>query len=613
MQPEAQRALLQRFEPILRFTRGEQFFPMDVARYVRQCSLQALWPGREVVCLARHGELELDDLARLPDEIASAIHYLNFIDPLSATELAAYALQQRYAARDPQDVFHAGPGRLARVGYLSRFVDALFSLGLLARGRVPGDAAAAADITYQQIRAEDPRSCYYGRVVQQDGWVALQYWFFYPFNNWRSGFFGANDHEADWEMVCVYLAQAPDGALQPEWVAYASHDYTGDDLRRRWDDPELEKVGDHPVCYVAAGSHASYFSPGEYLTEIELRFLAPLGRLTDRLQRLWHQQVRQYREFAPTAERPPSRLFRIPFVDYARGDGVAIGPGQTQPWSDRVLIDPPPPWVSQYRGLWGLYTRDPFAGEDAPAGPMFNRDGTIRRAWHDPVGWAGLHKVAPAPRALEVVLQRQESIRTRQAGLRQRARQIQHELRGLGMEAVAMHGQRHLIDAQMAHRRRIRELNDELSDLRAQIASDEALLDALDRYAARLRSGERESPRAHLRRPHMPTSPTELRFRRVAEFWAAASIGLMLVSVIALVLFARAYLVVGIVAMAALFLFLEASFRGRLIRLLSALGSLLATLAALVLLYEFWWPLLIVAMLLAGGYILFENLRELRS
>src|SRR3712207_8557214 len=54
----------------------------------------------------------------------------------------------------------------------------------------------------------------------------------------------------------------------PEWVAYAAHEETGDDLRRRWDDPELEKIGEHRVAYVCAGSHATRYFRGEYLTEL---------------------------------------------------------------------------------------------------------------------------------------------------------------------------------------------------------------------------------------------------------------------------------------------------------------------------------------------------------
>jgi len=65
--------------------------------------------------------------------------------------------------------FRAETGGLARVGYLSRLVD------------------------------EGAHHVYHGRVVRRKGWIVLQYWFFYPFNDWRSGFFGANNHEAGWQ------------------------------------------------------------------------------------------------------------------------------------------------------------------------------------------------------------------------------------------------------------------------------------------------------------------------------------------------------------------------------------------------------------------------------
>ena len=49
---------------------------------------------------------------------------------------------------------------------------------------------------------------------------------------------------------------------------------------------------------------------------------------------------------------------------------------------------PLPEWVEDYRGLWGLYARDPWAGEDAPAGPMYNRDGTPREVWDTEAAYA---------------------------------------------------------------------------------------------------------------------------------------------------------------------------------------------------------------------------------
>ena len=82
------------------------------------------------------------------------------------------------------------------------------------------------------------RCVYYGRVVREGGYVVLQYLFLYAMNDWRTTFSGVNDHEADWEAVIVYLAETRDG-LRPAWVAVSSHEGAGDDLRRRWDDPDL--------------------------------------------------------------------------------------------------------------------------------------------------------------------------------------------------------------------------------------------------------------------------------------------------------------------------------------------------------------------------------------
>ena len=54
--------LLRQFEPVVRFTKGEQFFPSDVDRYVRECSLWAHYPdGREEVEV-KQGELTLEKL-----------------------------------------------------------------------------------------------------------------------------------------------------------------------------------------------------------------------------------------------------------------------------------------------------------------------------------------------------------------------------------------------------------------------------------------------------------------------------------------------------------------------------------------------------------------------
>jgi hypothetical protein len=65
--------------------------------------------------------------------------------------------------------------------------------------------------------------------------------------------------------------------------------------------------------------------------------------------------------------------------------------------------------------------------------------------------------------------------------------------------------------------------------------------------------------------------------------------------------------------MLVLFLFLEAAFRGRLARLVTGVTLGLALIAALILLYEFFWQVLTVTVLAVSIYILWDNLREIQA
>jgi len=613
---EAAAALLRRFEPVIRSTKGDKFYPMDVEPYVRACSLWVQRPGEEAVRVVPSGKLSLEGLAQQPLDEAGAVHFLKFTDPQDAkpaSRLARLNVFRRRAARglkESRRAFRAGTGRLARVGYISRFVDALYSITLLARGRVPGESAAAASVAYERIMAEHEHYRYHGRVVRQDGWVVLQYWLFYPFNDWRSGFFGANDHEADWEKIFVYLSESEaTGEVRPEWVAYAAHNYTGDNLRRRWDDPEVEKVGEHPVIYVGAGSHASYYAPGEYLTELDLPLPRPLARTAGALRGFWREKLGQYAGDLDGS----SGYFHIPFVDYARGDGRTVGPGGDREWDPpRLMLDPPPDWVSGYRGMWGLYARDPFEGEDAPAGPMYNRDKSVGRPWYDPVGWAGLDKVPPPDEALETVLQGHADITARCDALRAAIDDKSRQLKKLGVEVAAMRERSHLDAPYEERTRRVAELSREIDQLRARLATDEAVSESLEEYAGRLRAGERDPARAHILRAHQPASEAELRVSRVAEAWAAVSVSLMLISFVGIAMFEREHLISMLVFSIALFAFVEAGFRGRLVNLVSSANIGLAVVATLVIIYEFFWQMVVAAVLIVGLYVLWDNLRELR-
>ena len=608
-------ALLRRFEPVIRSTKGDGFYPMDAGPYVRNCSLWVQRPGREALRVVPDGKLSLDRLAQQPLDEPGAVHFLKLSDAEEMkTDEGRLQMFRRHARdrKESREAFRAGRGRLARVGYFSRFVDAMYSIALLARGRVPGESAAAALEAYERIMAENEHYRYHGRVLRQDGWIVLQYWLFYPFNNWRSGFFGANDHEADWEKVFVYLSETEEGEISPEWVAYAAHNYTGDNLRRRWDDPEIEKVGEHPVIFVGAGSHASYFAQGEYLTELTVPLPAPIARVTRWLRSFWKTRLGQYYA-GDEGSNDGSGYISIPFVDYARGDGLSVGEGGDRAWEEPRLLDHPiPGWVSGYRGLWGLYARDPFEGEDAPAGPMYNRDKTVARPWYDPVGWAGLDKVPPPTETLEAILEQRDDIGSRCDALRAEIDEKSRELKKLGVGLAAMRDRSHLDAPRAQGTGRVAELSREIDRLRANLATDEAVSASLEEYAERLKAGESDPVRAHIARAHTPASEDELRTSRVAEAWAAVSVSLMIISFVAIALFERQHLISMLVFSIAFFAFVEAGFRGRLVNLVVSANIGLAVVATLVLIYEFFWPLVVATVLVVGIYVLWDNLRELR-
>jgi hypothetical protein len=611
LQAEEKIALLSQFEPVLRFTQGEVFFPMYISDYIRQCSLWMYQPGREPICVIDEGQLTLDNLADPEVPEPGAVYYLTFISQLNIRELATYQLKHRIEQALSKEKFHAGSGRLARVGYISRLLDAIFSISLLARGRVPGDTAIAARIAYQKICEQNPGYQYYGRIIQQGHWLVLQYWYFYPFNNWRSGFYGVNDHEADWELVSIYL-YPQDGAYFPEWVAYSQHEVSGNDIRRRWDDPELTKIGNHPVVYVGAGSHASYFQPGEYLSEIEIGLFSPVIQVWNRVKGFWKRVLRRDVLEAEQGENNElTSIFSVPFIEYARGDGLGIGCQSALPWNPPIDLEDNSRWLQAYRGLWGLFTNDPIAGENAPAGPRYQRDGTVRREWEDPAGWAGLEVVLPPPeeiRQTEIhIRDLDESIQAKKNCFVEKRSELQ--LRNLELDAMrsSLTNQDLTNEIQLSVQRGAAELN----ELRLEIEQQEEIVRALEKHLKLLQRGRKTPARAHLNRPAKPMDLQTLRTNRIAEAWAAASIGLLMIGLIAIILFAQEFVLIGIGGLIVGFIFIEAAFRGKLNQLVVQLSIVLAVIASLVLLFEFFWLFIIISVLLAGGYILWENLREL--
>jgi hypothetical protein len=596
-QAAADLELLRRHEPIVRYTQGETFFPMEVGTYLAHATLWERDASGQVHALAQPGELTETNIGELVAGAAGRT-FLNVATEASAADMARAILPGQRAQAEG---FRRGPGRLARVGYLSRFVDAGFAGSLLLRGRVPGGIARSSALWYRATARQGPHP-YYGRVYRDAGWTVLQYWFFYAYNDWRSAFHGANDHEADWEQITLFLSSEDEGTAVPRWAAYAQHDYHGDALRRRWDDAEqLQVIDGHPVVFAGAGSHASYFVPGEYLAEQELRLPRWMYVIAGAIGRLFP---------GDNEDKGAHRLVPIAFVDYARGDGESIGPGEAREWSP-VLLDESQGWAFDYAGLWGVSIQDPFQGEDAPAGPVFNRDGSVRGSWFDPLGFSGLDRVRPPEHEVGELASRAKEVVAEQVVLRREIDDISRQLVAAGAELQAI---RH--DANLQHeaetvRSQIAELRTRMRQQRLALTETYPRTEAIDRRREQLAAGIQDAPLAHVTRIATPTPSGSVAYGRLLELWAALSIGLLLIGLVVALLVAPAFGVIAAIVLIAAFVFIESVLRGTVVALVNTISVALALIASVILAIHFWVLLVIAAALVAGAFVITQNLREL--
>jgi hypothetical protein len=213
----------------------------------------------------------------------------------------------------------------------------------------------------------------------RDGRLWLQYWLWYFFNDYRlAASFGL--HEGDWELVQLRLDAAED---QPDYAVFAQHAKAE---RRPWDrvakDPEN---ADTALVYVARGSHASYFRPGVFETEVWAD-VCDGGRVSPPSRLL----------ILPTADDDPADWSGWPgrWGDTKAGGGIAgklesdspSGPCRKKQWKDpRRLFDD---------AYDALDPADPLPGPEFHVG---RRDGVLVITYN-------LRKVAQEPRAVVITV-----------------------------------------------------------------------------------------------------------------------------------------------------------------------------------------------------------------
>lgn len=169
--------------------------------------------------------------------------------------------------------------------------------------------------------------------------LAVQYWFFYYFNEF-------NDlHEGDWEgMQLTFDASSPQRALDqgPDQIALFQH---GGGEKASWHDAKVQKDGTHPVVYVAAGSHATFFQSAVYVEN---------GGGGSGLG-------------CDNTSRPLDRVRPRPVL-------VPTDPGQDGPFA----------WLT-YRGHWGQQEK---GFNNGPQGP------NTKRQWLKPFSWMDSARLA---------------------------------------------------------------------------------------------------------------------------------------------------------------------------------------------------------------------------
>jgi hypothetical protein len=337
---------------------------------------------------------------------------------------------------------------------------------------------------------------------------------------------------------------------------------------------------------------------------MELPLLAKAGAVVDAIRSVWQTVLRQG---GVQSGRTGGEL-NVAFVDYARGDGVRIGPEGDLAWDARLLEEQPA--LIHYRGLWGRYIDDPIRSEDAPAGPRFNRDGTVRKVWLDAAGWAGLTTVPPASQEIPAAEEEVRRLERELARLRRSIVEAETDAVRQGLRVETLTAASAPTRQLKEYAAREAEASETVSRLRKEASETKLLARAMQLRVEGLRAGDRGDPRTHLERPAAPLGPGRLRLHRIAETWSAISAGLLLLAISASVIVYHGA-PLPLLLLSGAFLFAESLFHRRVAALVHGIVVALTLVTLGILVYEFWWQIGAAAVLALGFIITWVNLREL--
>jgi hypothetical protein len=267
--------------------------------------------------------------------------------------------------------------------------------------------------------------------------------------------------------------------------------------------------------------------------------------------------------------------------------------------------------VSQYRGLWGLFARDPLSGENAPGGPMYNRDGTPRSSWFDPLGFAGLDKTPTPSKEATILRARVAELARSQAKLARAMAGQTEALQEMGAVWKGMEGKPHLAKKHAALGEEIRTKAAELSGQRKEFSQNEVVVDGLRLRLKEIQSGTPSDPQAHIQHRASPVAASAV--SGAVEMWAAISIALMFFAVAALLIWAPSFVLPGIVVLIIAFGLVESMLRRTFAASVGNVAILLALVSLIVLGFAYWQVALAGLLAFIGVVLIGQRIRELRG
>ena len=210
---------------------------------------------------------------------------------------------------------------------------------------------------------------------QSDGKVLIQYYYFYPFNDWK------NNHEGDWQRIDVVVTSRDPSTAELFGVNYWFHgegiNYT--QKGGRVFNPQTHfapaEGGSHPVAYVGAGSHG-HFPTGSKYPRKAYNIIA----LTEHMTKSGIILSTEIDEDKDSNLAQPYDLVMLPNPDTTNTDNMGLSPemswlGANVRWGELRVSSPGTPIANIHnsspvgpfhRGSWGKANKGKYKKTNVP-------------------------------------------------------------------------------------------------------------------------------------------------------------------------------------------------------------------------------------------------------